>query len=1006
MTRPPFINSLLRSSLLTGIVATATGSLFANPPELDITKYADSDVTPSPACLSAAPNGDVYVGVDLLGSLGKGSGKGSIVKLVDTDNDGKADKHTVFAKVDNPRGLFAVGDKLYVLHTVIPPGKKMTGMHLSVFTDADGDGKADGPAKRLVKNVSTLKSNQKRGADHTTNGIRMGIDGWIYIAVGDFGFVGAEGTDGKKITQLGGGILRVRPDGTEMEVYTHGLRNIYDVAIDPFMNIFTRGNTNDGGGWNVRFIHQIQSGEYGYPVLFKHFTHEAIPALKDLGGGSGTGALFFQEPGWPEKYNNVPMMADWGRNHLYIHRITPDGPTYTQQAEDFIQSPQISDVDVDGSGRLYLAAWDGAGYKGSPKKGFIQQVTPKNWKYTPFPELGKLSQDALVKGLRSPSSTTRLHVSQEILRRAKPDSYGDAVLAIAKDSSASAESRVAAIFTYAQMMGSKGIDSLQELAKDASVRESALRAMADRKLIATSLDTAPFIAGIKDENPRVQVASAVALARIGKQSAAEALLSVSQPPAPDNNAAKSVAAPVYSSQPITGDQTLDIDVDINRIKDMYLIIESTDDDASQDFAAWFDPILVDDKGKESKLSKLINKATRKNPNPTKIQHPSSPKSELKMVNGKSASQGYAGKAFSVIHFKIAFEYVRLKATIGLTDKSKGQGSVRFVVSATAPILDDAKREGPHATPNSPIILPHIAVQSLVELEAIDASLAALDGDNQDGALWALRLMHDQKVVDGLIAKLNSTSDGKLQIKILSALARLYTREKAYDGSWWWGTQPDTRGPYYKPETWEASSKIETAYRSAYEKSSVAGKNQLAAIATKHRMNLKGIGKMEVVKKNTGKKVGDLSIEDVMLAFEKNKFDKANGKKVFAGMAACGACHNLKPEDPIKGPNLLTLGGHLTRDQIAEAILKPEATIADSWVDVTMKDGSTKHTGTLVSKTDTEVVIHNIAGIPMKLKMADVAKVAKADSTLMGPHLADQLSIKDFTDMVNYLQSLK
>ena len=29
-----------------------------------------------------------------------------------------------------------------------------------------------------------------------------------------------------------------------MEVYSHGMRNIYDVAIDPYMNIFTRGNTN------------------------------------------------------------------------------------------------------------------------------------------------------------------------------------------------------------------------------------------------------------------------------------------------------------------------------------------------------------------------------------------------------------------------------------------------------------------------------------------------------------------------------------------------------------------------------------------------------------------------------------------------------------------------------------------------------------------------------------------------------------------------------------------
>ena len=99
------------------------------------------------------------------------------------------------------------------------------------------------------------------------------------MAVGDFGFVDAEGTDGTKLTMYGGGIIRVRPDGTELETYANGLRNVYDVAIDPFMNLFTRGNTNDGGGWNMRFIHEIQTGEYGYPKLFKRYTSEIIPAL-------------------------------------------------------------------------------------------------------------------------------------------------------------------------------------------------------------------------------------------------------------------------------------------------------------------------------------------------------------------------------------------------------------------------------------------------------------------------------------------------------------------------------------------------------------------------------------------------------------------------------------------------------------------------------------------------------------------------------------------------------
>ena len=64
-----------------------------------------------------------------------------------------------------------------------------------------------GAANRSEVLVRGLGNDLKfRGADHTCNGVRMGIDGWIYIAVGDFGFHDAVGKDGKKLTMLGGGI--------------------------------------------------------------------------------------------------------------------------------------------------------------------------------------------------------------------------------------------------------------------------------------------------------------------------------------------------------------------------------------------------------------------------------------------------------------------------------------------------------------------------------------------------------------------------------------------------------------------------------------------------------------------------------------------------------------------------------------------------------------------------------------------------------------------------------
>lgn len=396
-------------------------------------------------------------------------------------------------------------------------------MDLVVFEDKDKDGVADGPSKPLITNISTQNQLRSRGTDHSTNGIRMGIDGWIYIAVGDFGFVDAADREGTKLSMLGGGIVRVRPDGTEMEVYTHGTRNIYDVAIDPFMNIYSRGNTNDGGGWNIRFIHHIQSGEYGYPSLFKHFTDEILPALVDVGGGSGTGSYFMDDSRWPDKYNQVPMMADWGKSQLYIHRVTMDGPSFTQADENFIRLPQITDVDVDGSGTMYLAAWDGAGYRGNPEKGYVVRVVPTNWAYEAYPDLKNASVKELAELLKARNSVTRLDAQQELLARSTNEA-SEAVLKVAQDTSLPLDSRVAGIFTYAQLTCSAGVTELIKLTKEDKIREFALRSIADRKGCLDAVPVDLFIAAAKDANPRVQAVAIVGLGRLGDLKASKVLL--------------------------------------------------------------------------------------------------------------------------------------------------------------------------------------------------------------------------------------------------------------------------------------------------------------------------------------------------------------------------------------------------------------------------------------------------------------------------------------------------
>lgn len=837
------------------------------PDDLEITGFSGPELTPSPSCLAVAPTGEVYVGVDMIGSLGKDPGKGMIMRLVDCNNDGIIDRHTVYARVNNPRGIISVGDKLYVLHTKFSEDSVATGEDLVVFEDEDHDGVADGDPKPLVQHMSNPTYLAKRGTDHATNGIRMGIDGWIYIAVGDFGFHNAVGADGKKLTMLGGGIVRVRPDGSEMEIYIHGTRNLYDVAIDPYMNIFTRDNTNDGGGWNIRFSHQIQSGEYGYPVLFKHFTEEIIPALVDLGGGSGTGALFMDEPTWPDKYNHVPMMADWGRSMLYIHRLTPAGATFTQKQEDFIKLPQITDVDVDGSGRMYLSAWDGAGYSGDSSKGFVVRVVPKNWEYQPFPDVKEASEDQLQILLSSESAVARLAAQQELLLRSD-DEAAKIGWEVATNKDLPLEARVAGMYTYAQAAGENGIKNLVQLTSEEKMQEFALRALADRKPFIDKVPIEPFLKGLKDSSARVQVASIIGLGRLGRKEAAPALLQIPVPPS-------------------------------------------------------FKPV---------------------------------PKGEI----------------------------------------------------------------GPHATPNPEIIPAHLAAHALVSIHAVEACVGAIGTKNSTLALWALRYMHDPKAVDGLISAFKKAENEDLKKEILFTLARLYQKEAPYDGTWWWGTRPDTHGPYYKPVTWESSNKIKTLLIDARNNSNAFGKQFFANLNGKYRLGIHRFGgedeelavenakpKIDLNKiRNKKGQIGRSSIEDIMLAMDKIKGDPALGEKLFI-QQGCTTCHSIKKGEKLKGPFMGQIGSIMNRKQIAESILKPNASISQGFAttQITTKDGKT-FTGFVTAQSSERVVLRDITGAVHTVKAKDIAQRKELEKSMMPTGMANALSYEEFASLITYLSQQK
>ena len=240
------------------------------------------------------------------------------------------------------------------------------------------------------------------------------------------------------------------------------------------------------------------------------------------------------------------------------------------------------------------------------------------------------------------------------------------------------------------------------------------------------------------------------------------------------------------------------------------------------------------------------------------------------------------------------------------------------------------------------MLPHVAVKALIDLNAVESCLEAIDGPYSRGALWALKMIHDEKAVEGLINKYRSASSEKSRPGILATLIRLYQIEAPYDGSWWWSTRPDTRGPYYKPIKWEASEKIASFVKSIWDNGEYRA--VIAANNARTRSGIEGIDNSKIeesLKKPQGPivdlsaiartkgQVGKMSIEDVILAIGDVKGDPKKGEILFTKQG-CIACHTVSPDQSPKGPYMGQVGAILSRDQIAESILKPNASISQGF----------------------------------------------------------------------------
>src|SRR5688500_15246899 len=207
---------LLRITVFPAILMLCAGAQeLPKPPKgWSIEVVAQAPQVRHPSVVCCAPDGRVFVAEDPM-DISAPRADLALGRILCFHPDGST---TVFAdKLYAVFGMQYLEGKLYVLHNP----------KFSVFDAPAGVG-----ANRLDLIESTHPNPWALDwNDHVPANFKLGMDGYFYIAVGDKGMYGAVGRDGKRLDLRGGGIVRMRPDGTGLEIFATGVRNILDVAM-------------------------------------------------------------------------------------------------------------------------------------------------------------------------------------------------------------------------------------------------------------------------------------------------------------------------------------------------------------------------------------------------------------------------------------------------------------------------------------------------------------------------------------------------------------------------------------------------------------------------------------------------------------------------------------------------------------------------------------------------------------------------------------------------------
>jgi putative membrane-bound dehydrogenase-like protein len=268
-----------------------------------------------------------------------------IVRLEDTDGDGRFDKSTVFAdKMMFPEGAMWREGSLYV---GAPPS-------IWKLTDKDGDGVAE-------EREEWMQGKTLTGCANDLHGPYAGPDGWIYWCKGAFAKQTFERPGKSPFVTRAAHIFRSRADGSGIEpVMTGGMDNPVGVAFTATGERILCATflQEPGGGKRDGLIHAIYGGVYGkvHDVIDEHpRTGDVMPVLAHFGPAAPCCVIRYESDAFGADYQDNLFTCLFNLRKVERDVLVADGATFKTVDTNFLTSddpdfhPTAVIEDADGS---------------------------------------------------------------------------------------------------------------------------------------------------------------------------------------------------------------------------------------------------------------------------------------------------------------------------------------------------------------------------------------------------------------------------------------------------------------------------------------------------------------------------------------------------------------------------------------------------------------------------------------------------------------------------------